>query len=691
MSFWVRFFPFLRWFPYQAKDFKADTLAGITGALVLVPQSMAYAQLAGLPAYYGLYASFVPVAIAALWGTSSQLGSGPVAVVSLLTASSLATFAVSGSDQYIALAVSLALMVGLVQLLLGVFRLGVVVNFLSHPVIVGFTNASVIVIALSQLPKIFGVPTARSEHFIADVLGVFGQIGTTHGPTLAMGGGALFLLWALRKYAPRWPGVLTVVVLGTLISWAAGFERNARATIDQVADPELRALLLRVDATGEAIHSAGEVLTQRQSQHIAAEKAGGSHGTMAVVLAAEVELARLRVKQAEARLDEIRYRLHRMPVRRVVDANGETAAVYLDDRVPPGALVENVRYRIVTVKQGAFVLRGGGEVVGPIPAGLPAPSLPQFSLETLGGLLSAACMIALVGFVGTISVVKAMAAKTRERVNPDQELVAQGLSNLAGAFFQAFPVAGSLSRSALNLQNGARTGMTSVITAGVVMLTLLFLTASLYSLPQAVLAAIIIVSVVGLLDFDAIRQAWRVNRHDGLAAVLTFVATLLYAPYLERGILLGAGLSVGLFLVRTMTPYVVRLAWFPDGRLREVRVGEAAPENKGLLAVRFDGQLYFANVAYFEDSILEAVADHPEARFLLVVGGGINRIDASGEEVIRHLVERLSDSGITVIFSALKKPVLDAMRATGLYERIGKENIFADKGMALEAISARLA
>ena len=229
-AYLTKFLPFLRWFPLKGDVLKADFMAGITVALVLIPQSMAYAQLAGLPAYYGLYAAFLPVAVAALWGSSNQLGTGPVAVVSLLTASSLAVLAAPGSDNFIALAIMLALLVGIIQLLLGVFKLGVIVNFLSHPVIVGFTNAAAIIIALSQVSKLFGVPMGRSEHFINDIVGVVKLIGDTHLPTLAMGALAIAIMWSIKKYAPKLPGVLIAVVVTTLLSWSIGFERNADGT-----------------------------------------------------------------------------------------------------------------------------------------------------------------------------------------------------------------------------------------------------------------------------------------------------------------------------------------------------------------------------------------------------------------------------------------------------------------------------
>src|SRR3989338_4104845 len=254
MNQFARYLPFLRWFPMRGELVKADLIAGITVALVLIPQSMAYAQLAGLPAYYGLYAAFLPGIIAALWGSSAQLATGPVAVVSLLTASVLAPLAASGSSQFIALAILLALMVGIIQLLLGVFKLSVVVNFLSHPVIVGFTNAAAIIIGLSQLNKLFGVSMGRSEHFIQDIWGVLLQIGETHLPTLAMGIAAIAIIWAIRRWAPRLPGVLIAVALTTVVSWAIGFERNAADRIEEIMDVEVKTLADKFSQTEARIN-----------------------------------------------------------------------------------------------------------------------------------------------------------------------------------------------------------------------------------------------------------------------------------------------------------------------------------------------------------------------------------------------------------------------------------------------------
>ena len=679
-------FPFLRWFPYSAGSLRADFLAGLTVALVLVPQSMAYAQLAGLPAYYGLYAAFLPVAVAALWGSSKQLGTGPVAVASLLTASSLTPLAAPGSDQFIALAILLALLVGIIQLTLGAFKLGVVVNFLSHPVIVGFTNAAAMIIGLSQVSKLIGVPMGRSESFVSDIWGVFRLVGDTHLPTLAMGVTAIAIIWLIRKKAPRLPGVLIAVVLTTVVSWQIGFERTATGTLEQIVDPEAQTLLADFVRTESRIRELSEQIAARSAE-LKKLQSGGERAHEVATLNYEIELAKLQLKDRE---DENRRRnraVRSFVFEQVPSATGQPAGFYALGKLPAGAQSDGHHWRIV--KAGASIrLAGGGEVVGKVPQGLPTVGLPKFSWDMISSLLAAAIVISLVGFMEAISIAKAIAAKTRDKIDPNQELIGQGLANIVGALTQAFPVSGSFSRSAVNINAGAKTGMSSVITAAFVLLTLLFLTPLLYHLPQAVLAAVIIMAVIGLINFGAVKHAWQANRHDGIASIVTFVATLAFAPHLDKGIMVGAGLAILLYLYRTMTPRVAILGRLPDGTLRDARVHDLPP-SQIVTAVRFDGRLYFANVAFFEDAILEAVANNPQAPYLLIVGEGINELDASGEEVIHHIVDRLRGNGTVVLFAGLKKQVMDVMKATGLHAAIGETCFFATAERALEAIYSR--
>ncbi len=328
----------------------------------------------------------------------------------------------------------------------------------------------------------------------------------------------------------------------------------------------------------------------------------------------------------------------------------------------------------------------GGKVVGTIPEGLPSFEMPGFNYDAFSGLVIGAIIIAMVGFMEAISIAKAMAAKTKHRIDPNQELIGQGLANISGSFFQSYPASGSFSRSAVNLNAGAKTGFSSVVTATLVLVTLLFLTPLLYHLPKATLAAVVIMAVFGLINLKSIRHIWKANKHDGVAAVVTFLATIGAAPQLDHGIMIGAVLAIVLYLYRTMHPRVAVLARYKDGTLRDVEVYKDLPVDENITAVRFDGSLYFANVSYFEDAMLKAVADHPDVKYLLVVGDAINQIDASGEEVLHHLVERLNENQITIVFSGLKRQILDVMRATNLYDEIGEQNIFANEDQALDSI-----
>ncbi len=416
-------------------------------------------------------------------------------------------------------------------------------------------------------------------------------------------------------------------------------------------------------------------------------KSGKPQAHEAATASYEIELLRL---QLHGREDENRKRnrvIRSIVLERVPGDAGQPAMFYSQGGVPAGMQGDGRTWRIAKAASGDIKVSGGGEVVGKVPQGLPSVGLPGFSWDMVGSLFSAAVVISLVGFMEAISIAKAMAAKTKDKIDPNQELIGQGLANLVGSMTQSFPVSGSFSRSAVNIDAGAKTGISSVITAVCVLLTLLFLTPLLYHLPQAVLAAVIIMAVIGLVNFGAIRHAWRANRHDGIAAVVTFVATLTFAPHLDNGIMLGAGLAIMLYLLRTMKPRVAILGRHPDGMLRDARV-HSLPASEVVTVVRFDGRLYFANVSFFEDAILEAVARNPKAKYLLVVGDGINELDASGEEVMRHLVERLRSSGVNMVFAGFKKQVIDVMRATGLLATIGDANFFINADHALESIRA---
>lgn len=688
MTLKEKLFPFLRWFPLQRQTLRADFIAGATVAMVLIPQSMAYAQLAGMPAYYGLYAAFLPVLIAAMWGSSNQLASGPVAMVSLLTGSALSQFAAPGSEQFIVLAIMLALMVGVIELGMGLFRLGAIVSFLSHPVIVGFTNAAAIIIALSQFNKLFGVHSARSERFLADIWDVVLRLGDTHWPTLAMGLLAMAIILLLRRYRPAWPGVLAAVALTTLLSWATGFERNTSAEATQFNDTQVRNVIDSLTAlNARAIELRRAIAEKGEEIERVTEAEGLSHPRL-IMLNADVEFLRLELRAIDAERRVRFAEARRLRFTGIQDDSGQPS-FRLVGTLPQGTPTDGRRWLIAKIDNGRVQLTGGGEVVGTVPAGIPAPDMPEIKWDTLLKLLPTALVIALVGFMEAISIAKSMATRTKQRIDPNQELVGQGLANIVGGFFQSFPVSGSFSRSAVNLSAGAATGLSSVIAGLIVLVTLLLFTPLLYHLPQAALASIIMLAVVNLVNFKAIKHAWQAHRHDGIAAVVTFVATLAFAPHLDNGILIGALLAIGLYLYRTMRPRVAVLGRHADGTLRDAQMFKL-PTSGRVIIIRFDGSLFFANVPYFEDAILEQAARHPQARYILVVGDAINELDASGEEMISHLVMRLRESGLTIVFSGLKRQVLSVMESTGLYDRIGAQHFFRHEELALQSISQSL-
>lgn len=558
-SGWLQYLPFLSWLQNTTRDtLKADFIAGLTVALVAIPQSLAYAQLAGVPAYYGLYAALLPVIVGAMLGSSPALSTGPVAMTSLLTAASVMTLATFGTEQFYTYVILMALLSGLIQIGLGIGRMGMLINFLSYPVLRGFINAAAIIIGLSQLPAMLGLKLKNSTHFLSDVLHVVEHADKMHTLSLAFGVGALVSLALMKKFTPKLPGVLIVVAVSTYISYLVGFEAD------------------------------------------------------------------------------------------------------------------------------------GGTVVGTIPQGLPSVSMPEMDWQASMHMLPSAFVIAIISFMEAMSSSKIIAIKTRTRWDENQELIGQGVAKVVAAFSHSMPVSGSFSRSALNLASGAKTGMASVFSALLVLLVLLFFTQLLYHLPKPVLAAVIMMAVFTLLDFETIKDAWTANRLDGVAAVVTFIATLAFAPNIQNGILTGIILSLTLFLYRTMKPHIVILGEDDQGVLRSARRYNLPKLHPMVTAIRFDGQLYFANVSYFEESVLYLVGSDQNLKVILVVCDGINGLDASGVEMLRNLLERLGQAGITLAFCNMKESVADVMQRTGLLELIGSENIFISERNAIEHINKRL-
>jgi sulfate permease, SulP family len=685
----VRIFPFLAWFPISALIMRGDLVAGITGALVLVPKAMAYAQLSGLPLHFGLYTAFVPAILGALWGSSRQLATGPVAIVSLMTAAAISPLAIPGTEEFIGLALLLTLLVGCIQLLLGAVKLGSIVNFVSHPVILGFMNAAAIIIGLSQLDMLLGIPKGRSDFFLRDIYEMISYLPKTHLPTLAMSAFALFLMLTVKKisFLAR-PGVLVVVVITTLLSALVGYERSTDGQISDIATPEARELVSLYHSTSEHIVQVSAAMTFLGGELREAQRDHDSQ--TAADIRYRLELNRVLLDDLET---ENRKRLRSINQLHFVQGAGGTdapLALYQTGKVPAGIETDGRRWSIKKIENDQMQLIGGGDVVGKIPTGLPAFRLPVISLDAIRQLLTAALVIALVAFMESISMAKAMASKAKQHIDPNQELIGQGLANLGGSFFQAYPACGSFTGSAINLQAGARTGFAMVFNGIFVAVTLLFLTPFIYHLPKAVLAVIILLAVAGLITPRAFQHTWKASRPDGIVALVTFTVTLLAAPHLDKGILVGATLAIGLYLFHTMAPRVAILGRYDDGTLRDIQVNPQLSTSTRVVAIRFDGSLFFANVAHFEEAVLAALANHRQAKYLLVVGDGINYLDSSGEELLHNLVIQLHESGVELIFSGLKKQVLDVMRATGLFGFIGDQNIFATENQALTAISRRL-
>jgi anti-anti-sigma factor len=647
---------------------------------------MAYAQLAGLPAYFGLYASFLPPLIAALFGSSRQLATGPVAVVSLMTAASLEPLAAAGSEGFIAYAILLALIVGLFQFLLGVLRLGVVVNYLSHPVVIGFSNAAALIIASSQLSKIFGVSVDKAEHQYETVIRVIeAAMYYSHLPTVIMGSCALAMMIILKKIAPRFPGILAVVVISIIVSLASGFEHNRTENIDTLRTASAKdkiwelsvqsALLLNLIKERALDYQKIDDLQKGQADWIAAHK--------------EIDLLSHKIRVARSKVTTHRKQVRQMLFGKVLE--GREAGYYLKNELPAGHVTDERTWRLKVgskpLDTTQLLMISGGAVIGSVPSGLPKIEIPALSLSTMSTLVSYAVIIAILGFMEAISIAKAMAAKTGARLDPNQELIGQGLGNIIGSIGQSYPTSGSFSRSAVNLQSGALTGMSSVITSLAVVVVLLFFTPFLYHLPQCVLAAIIIMAVFGLINVKGFIHAWKAQWYDGLIAAITFVATLFFAPHLDKGILVGVTLSLLVFLYKSMRPEVVSLSRGEDQHLHAA-LSHGLKECRYIDMVRFSGPLFFANASYLEDKIIDHMEAKPELRHIIIEASGISMLDASGEEALSLIIDRVRNAGIEISFSGVHQNVLDVLTRTGMIKKIGIDRIFLNIEKALNAIYA---
>ncbi len=544
--------PFFDWaHSYDRTTLISDLLAAVIVTLMLIPQSLAYASLAGLPAHVGLYASMAPLLIYALLGTSRVLAVGPVAVVSLMTATAIGEHAVPGTSQYWAVAITLAFMSGCMLLIMGLLRLGFLANFLSHPVTSGFITASALLIAIGQLQVILGVKL-QGPHFF-DFLGTLLQRWKEiHGLTAILGLCALMVLyWARRSLQPA----LRRIGLG----------------------PRAAEMLARAGPIVVIAASAG--LTAWQGWHEA-----------------------------------------------------------------------------------------GVRVVGAVPQGLPPWTMPLWDPDLWRSLAVPALLISLVGFVESVSVGQTLAARRRQRIEPDRELVALGASNLGAAFTGGFPVTGGFSRSVVNFEAGAQTPAAGVFAAAGILLAALLLTPALYYVPQATLAATIVVAVLSLVDLGILRRTWSYSKPDFAAVVTTLLVTL--GAGVESGLIAGVLLSLLLFLFKTSRPHIAEVGLVPGTEHFRNVLRHAVRVSPRLLSLRLDESLYFANARSLEDRINEAVAQRPALEHVVLQCSAINDIDASALESLEAIDLRLREAGIAFHLSEVKGPVMDRLQTTDFLARL---------------------
>lgn len=561
-------FPIAAWLPqYGGGELRGDVAAGLTVGVMLIPQGVAYAAIAGMPPVYGLYAAVVPLLVYPLLGTSRQLSIGPIAIDMVIVAAGVGALAdPSETWRYVALVVLLAAMNGLLQLAMGTLRLGFLADLLSRPVIDGFTTAAALVIAAGQLANLTGLELPNTQYVHVQVWETVQQLGAVDGVTLALGVAGIALLLVLQWLAPQVPGALVVAIFGVGIVWGMG------------------------------LAPAGGTATQ-----------GGGDGV---------------------------------------------------------------------------------EIVGALPSGLPAFSVPEVGLSDLRALLPTALTLALVQFMSVVSLGRVFAKRHEYTIEPNSELLAVGAANLAGSFFQGLPVAGSFSRSAVNDRAGARTPLSNVVTAGVIALTLLVLTPLFFYLPLPALAAIIIVAAVGLIDVAELRALFRAKSQDGGVAVFTAITTLLVG--LQEGLLLGIGASVVLVLYGMSRPNMVELGHLRGTRsFRDRSRREEAEPLEDLLVLRVDASFSFVNAGTFKEFILERSheAGRP-VRAVVVDGSSVNDLDTTAIDALSSLLKALEEEGVELYLTGLIGPVRETMERSGLRARFGPGHFFRNPHHAVKRILA---
>ena len=682
-----RFFPFMGWFEqYRFESLKADAVSGLTVALVLIPQSMAYAQLAGLPAYYGLYASFLPPLIASLFGSSRQLATGPVAVVSLLTAATIEPLARTGTQGYIAYAILLTLIVGGFQFALGLLRLGIVINFLSHPVINGFTNAAAIIIASSQLSRLFGVIVDKADFHYDTIYHVLkSAIHYTHWPTFIMGLFAFLIMYGLRRISSKIPSVLVAVVLTSAITWISGIHETHVAEMDQM---QSKLAKKRVTAFNQSVDEIRILLGKREKLQTEFGRIDRNKDPYATLdFEHRIKRIGIGIDGVKDKIRRIRHELRHMLFLGV--RGTDTTLLFVPKTELSAGNQESKTWRIKVgnspLDPDNLLFSSGLDVVGVIPQGLPAVSLPHIEFSTILRLFPYAVIISLLGFLEAISIAKAIAAKTGQHLDPNQELIGQGLANILGAATQSYPISGSFSRSAVNLQSGAVTGLSGIFTSITVGIVLLFFTPLLFYLPQSVLAAIIMVAVLDLLNVSGFIHAWRAQWYDGVISVIAFICTLVFAPHLDRGILVGAVLSLAVFLYKSMRPHVTSLSLYDDEALHD-SITYCLSECRFMEVVRFDGPLFFANATYLEDQIDAHLLTKKELKHFIVLANSINDMDATGEEALSLIIDRIRSAGLDISFCGVNRYVMAVLKRTHLLAKIGEDHLYSTIDQALKEV-----
>jgi len=570
-SKWLPSIPILDWGRrYNRETFINDAVAALIVTIMLIPQSLAYALLAGVPPEVGLYASVAPLLLYAVLGSSSVLAVGPVAVVSLMTAAAVGEHATAGTHAYWQIAITLAFLSGGMLLLMGVLRLGFLANFLSHPVISGFISASGLLIALSQLKTIMGVK-AEGHNFVDLLLALIHQASSTHLLTFLVGALATAFLFWVRK--------------------------------------GLKPVLLQMGLAPKAAD--------------------------------------------------------------IIAKAGPVAAIAITT-----ALAWSLDWQVQGMK-----------LVGTVPQGLPPVTAPLWDLTLWQELLVPALLISVVGFVESVSVGQTLAAKRRQRIEPNQELVALGASNLSAAFTGGFPVTGGFARSVVNFDAGAVTPAAGVLTALGITLASLFLTPALYYLPQATLAATIVVAVLSLVDVGILKSTWNFSKLDFIAATTTLLATLLIG--VESGLVIGVVVSLALFLFHASRPHIATVGLIPGTEhFRNVLRHDVLVSPK-LVCLRVDASMFFANARAVEDRINSEVATRPELDHVLLQCSAVNDIDSSALESLEAIASRLKDSGISLHFSEIKGPVMDKLSTTHFLEHLNGQ-VFLTNFQAIQALTPNI-